>query len=642
MLAIYCRTSRESNDSTIEQQEQKGLEFALSHKFRFEVYTDEGKSGFKVEDETNPFSNRPAFTDLMNDIKANKETKVWVLEHSRLSRNQYASAFIFSVLEKHNVTLCENDKELSLKDPQYKFMRQILDAVSQYERDLIVNRTTRGLHNAINNGKRAHARFYGYKRVGRDESGHTVWEPVESELEKIMFAYKTFLDGGTINSIIRHLYAASPAVKMLSLTNKWSRILSHFEYTGYCLNIDGLDILHKYQRFEIDNPSALKELKYMTKSASYTVELVSVEDWIKCAERLRANKAVRRNILDKSSRRASKDLCTGLIQCGRCGGKYYAYFIKYCDKSYLYYKHINTTNTSVCQQRPKTFSVSKINKIYKIFYFYYYFVFDDTKSLIEESMREIRIQQAETRERIASIEKQLAQFEKQTKKFSVALDSTDDVGVIQVLAGRISAAEEKISKDTELLAALKIELETLNEKYSGTELQNVCYSTKDRITIFFEKMNIEQQRNELLRVVKKSVIFGDYLTIEAGKKMFVFNVSHHKMYKFDSDSYDNLMNDQVYFDNFLNLDTAKGLKSILFNGRLLNDWELDKKYKREKMRTVADEFLRELGLVIDLEPIDRVVSFLDVERFMAFMMMRTPTNTYIGENGLTNAGKGLQ
>jgi DNA invertase Pin-like site-specific DNA recombinase len=249
MLAIYCRTSRESNDSTIEQQEQRGVSFAISNKLEFKVYKDEGKSGFKIDDEANPFSHRPAFTNLINDIKTGAISQLWVLEHSRLSRNQYASAFIFNILEKHNVLLYENDKELSLKDPQYQFMRQILDAVSQYERNLIVNRTTRGLHNAINNGRRPHSKFYGYRKVGRDNSGHTIWEPVESELEKVKYAYKALLDGSTMRGILQHLFIADnlQAEDTLSLTTTWNRRLCHFEYTGYCLNMEGLDVFHKYQ-----------------------------------------------------------------------------------------------------------------------------------------------------------------------------------------------------------------------------------------------------------------------------------------------------------------------------------------------------------------------------------------------------------
>ena len=111
MLGIYCRTSRENDfeKSTIIQQRVAGINFAEQHKFEYELYEDEGISGFKIsDDEQDPFNNRPAFTNLINDIKSGKIDKVWVWEHSRLSRNQYASAFIFNVFEKHKVTLYEN------------------------------------------------------------------------------------------------------------------------------------------------------------------------------------------------------------------------------------------------------------------------------------------------------------------------------------------------------------------------------------------------------------------------------------------------------------------------------------------------------------------------------------------------------
>jgi DNA invertase Pin-like site-specific DNA recombinase len=112
MLGIYCRTSRETDfeTSTISQQRTAGIKFAEENKFEYELYEDEGISGYKIsEDEQDPFNNRPAFTKLINDIKDTKIDKVWIWEHSRLSRNQYASAFIFNVFEKYKITLYENN-----------------------------------------------------------------------------------------------------------------------------------------------------------------------------------------------------------------------------------------------------------------------------------------------------------------------------------------------------------------------------------------------------------------------------------------------------------------------------------------------------------------------------------------------------
>jgi DNA invertase Pin-like site-specific DNA recombinase len=88
MLGVYCRTSiqQEIENSTISQQRTAGVTFAEEHKFEYEIYEDEGISGFKISnDNQDPFNNRPAFTNLINDTKNKKIDKVWVWEHSRLS-----------------------------------------------------------------------------------------------------------------------------------------------------------------------------------------------------------------------------------------------------------------------------------------------------------------------------------------------------------------------------------------------------------------------------------------------------------------------------------------------------------------------------------------------------------------------------
>jgi DNA invertase Pin-like site-specific DNA recombinase len=196
MIGIYCRTSKETNDgASIEQQRKIGIDFCNLNNLDYHVYEDEGKSGFKLSDQDDdPFKNRPAFNRLINDIKKGLINKVWVYEHSRISRNLQNSSLIFTLFDKYNVRVFEKNNELNLKDNTSQFLRHILDAASQYERNLIVDRTTRGLYNAIDNGLRAHCRFYGYKKVGKNIKGNFIWEPVPSEIEKLKFAYKRFLE----------------------------------------------------------------------------------------------------------------------------------------------------------------------------------------------------------------------------------------------------------------------------------------------------------------------------------------------------------------------------------------------------------------------------------------------------------------
>ena len=234
MLGIYCRTSiqQDSESSTISQQRAAGINFAEENKFEYETYEDEGKSGFKIsDDDQDPFNNRPSFTNLINDIKNKKIDKVWVWEHSRLSRNRYASAFIFNIFEKHKITLYENKKEFKLDDPGITFQMSILDAVAQYERQLIVSRTTRGKHKRINEGKRVYQKLYGYQSSGKDETGHTIWKPVESEIENYKYISKRYLEGATLRKICLEVHAADKLTgrKLTSYTTIIGNILRGYQ-----------------------------------------------------------------------------------------------------------------------------------------------------------------------------------------------------------------------------------------------------------------------------------------------------------------------------------------------------------------------------------------------------------------------------
>jgi DNA invertase Pin-like site-specific DNA recombinase len=240
MLGIYCRTSRENGAivSTIEQQKKAGMEFALNKGFNFEIYADEGISGFKIEEGDDIFKNRPNFSRLMDDIKLGKIDAVWVWEHSRLSRNTFASGYISQQFIKYNIILYEKDTELKLDDPSSEMVRGMLDVIAQYERHMIVGRTTRGLHNAIDKGNRGYCVLYGYRKVGINISGRVNWEPVESELNNLKFAYEKVKEGYSLHRVCLELYDNKKIdiKERIRKSTKWTRFIRHFEYTGYALN----------------------------------------------------------------------------------------------------------------------------------------------------------------------------------------------------------------------------------------------------------------------------------------------------------------------------------------------------------------------------------------------------------------------
>jgi hypothetical protein len=159
----------------------------------------------------------------------------------------------------------------------------ILDAVAQYERQMIVSRTTRGKHKRINEGNRVYQKLYGYQSSGKDETGHTIWKPVESEIENYKYISKRFLEGATLRKICLEVHAANKLSgrKITSYTTTIGNILRGYQYTGYQLTVEGSGLYKKFRKGETDNLQILLDRKYWVKSIPFSLELISIENWAK-------------------------------------------------------------------------------------------------------------------------------------------------------------------------------------------------------------------------------------------------------------------------------------------------------------------------------------------------------------------------
>ena len=278
IMGIYARTSIETEGTSIDQQKNLGINFAKSSGLQYQLYEDNGKSGFKVEDDENPFKHRKGLTKLISDIENKTIDKVWVYEHSRLSRNQHSSYVLFRIFEKHNIVVYENGKQFDMNNPQNKMIQGILTQIAEYERQLIVGRTTRGLHDSFNRRGRSFNFVYGYKKGGMNESGYMKWIPVDSELENVKYAFKSLLDGKPIKAITADIFKDATDKEMVANYRRLIRIFRQYAYTGYSLNTDGLEILNKFKNCEIENLSVLLNKEYWLKSVPLPVEVVSIED----------------------------------------------------------------------------------------------------------------------------------------------------------------------------------------------------------------------------------------------------------------------------------------------------------------------------------------------------------------------------
>jgi hypothetical protein len=428
-----------------------------------------------------------------------------------------------------------------------------LDAISQYERHLIVNRTTRGLYNAIDKGTRGYSKFYGYENAGKNESGKTNWKPVESRLNQIKYAYTRILEGTPIRQIIRELNQN----KLISrkdwsiLQSRLIAMLRHFEYTGHCFNFEGTAIYQKLLKGEIENVSALNNSKYFVKSIPYPIELISIENWFKVFEKLVINKLIFWKNKETSFKRASKGLATGIIECPSCHFKYYSWSTAKATRTmkYVYYKHATSPNIENCEQHPKSFRNNKTDEIFKLYFFYNTLIFDTGKRAIDETLFLIKQEITKKDEKLEQLNTALNKNSKLISKFNKALESTDEVDTIKIIAKRLADLENKNSELSEEKASLLIAINNLNEKYVGTELEKVYYNTKERALDFFNNMNTEEQRNALIKTIKCCYSFNKFILIDTGTVIFIFDTKH--AYIFKDEMLENLDKDYLYKKYFI-------------------------------------------------------------------------------------------
>jgi len=599
IMGIYVRTSVDKENTSIEQQKKLGINFCKKNNFQYYIYEDIGKSGFKIEDENNPFKNRKGLLKLISDIENKIIDKVWVFEHSRLSRNDYSSFLLNRIFQKYNIIIYELDKQYDLNNPQNKMIQGILTQISQYERHLITSRTARGVHDIINSGIHSFNELYGYKRDGTKtiilsgrEKTYINWKPFDSEIKQIKYAFNKILEGKSISQIILDIFKSKLTEKnRSSLIRKFSAILRQFVYTGYCLNIEGQEIYRKYKNFEIDSIKELKNKKYYIKSISYPIQIISIDDWIKVVEKINGKRLIYKDRM----RRTNSEMLTGIMSCPYCELHYYLTN----DKDFIYYKHFPK---KLCNQKPKSIRVEKLNKYFEIFFFYFYLVYDDTKSLMEENQKLIDLNLLEIKDKIKSIIESNKRLDNQINKIQSVYESSDDKEIIKLSLKKENDLSIKKEENNIILLQLNNELENLIIKYNNDKLELTYYNVIELITNFFEKMNNEEKRTELIKIISNFQLFGKYILIDTGKLLFIFNLDNEVI--LSEKIYNKFKNDKRFKNNFLNSSSVIDENGIL---NIINDWKyFNNNYKNKDFK------YKELSENEKLKLIENIIDYFSV------------------------------
>jgi hypothetical protein len=299
---------------------------------------------------------------------------------------------------------------------------------------------------------------------------------------------------------------------------------------------------------------------------------------------------------------ARSALSTGLFECGECGCKYYYkqidYGVKAGKKQYHMYFHLVRYKTGNCSQRPHSFSLEAVDNIFKLFFFYFYLVFDNTVELSKKTQQRLKLEKMAIRDKMETLNRETKQLEKQIPNLRKALETEKNTKTIQIIASTIAEYEEKIEDKSETMTQLNIEYQQIQDRFDKAVMEATYYDVEDRINTWFFKLDTEQQRNELIRIIRKAVVFNHHLIIDTGAVIFLVDISLKQV--FDMRLLENMNRGKVYKEHFItgkNEEETRKRKDDV----LIVDVDFNK-FKESRMSVF--EYMRDkLNIIYNIEPV---------------------------------------
>lgn len=165
-LHIYTRvsTAAQRDDGTsLQTQLEQGKARAKQLGLKVKHWDEGGRSSHHEE-----IAARPTLAALFAAITSGEVKHLFVYDQSRLSRNDNVASIFRYECNKQGVTLYTKDGRFDLSNPQDKFLKQILDGLSEFDNAIRAERTRLGkLNRTRSGGWHGGPPPYGYKLLDR-------------------------------------------------------------------------------------------------------------------------------------------------------------------------------------------------------------------------------------------------------------------------------------------------------------------------------------------------------------------------------------------------------------------------------------------------------------------------------------------
>ena len=329
IAGIYIRASTEDparEGFSLGEQEEKLRELCKYKDYDiFKVYKDAGISAKDMQ-------HRPAFQQMLEDMKAGKINYIVAYKLDRVTRSIKDLETLISTLEKyHCFLICERD-DVNTSTANGRFFVRMLTVLSQLEIEIVSERTKFGLNGAIKAGHLSGHCPLGYYR-GKDKS----LKVDNSTKDIIIRIFEMYLEGKSyqkISNIFNEEKVLYPEKKHWK-DSTIEKIINNRIYVG------------DFEKYKKDKETEL----FM----DVVPPIISRAMWDEVQMQKEKNQKVfcrdRVYIFFQKLRCPS---CNSIMTCKGSGGQKKKYIYYHCSNCKLYYrKYLLVTKVPVSKKRKK-------------------------------------------------------------------------------------------------------------------------------------------------------------------------------------------------------------------------------------------------------------------------------------------------
>ncbi len=325
--AIYTRQSVDKMDSISIESQFEYCKYETRGK-PYKSYSDKGYSGKNT--------NRPAFEEMMTDIKNGKISRVIVYKLDRISRSILDFANMMDVFQEYNVEFISSTEKFDTSTPIGRAMLNICIVFAQLERETIQKRVADAYYSRSKRGFYMGGRIpYGFTKTDTVIDGikTSKYLPIPEEAEQIRLMYSLYSDSN--NSLgdiiayfnengIKHLRGGMWSVGRISdMLRNPIYVKADADVYGF-FKSQGADVINPVSDFTGYNACYLyqgnvsktrKQLDLKDKEIVLAPHegIVSSSDWIKCRIRCLNNRQSTKTCKGTTS------WLVGKVKCGKCG-----------------------------------------------------------------------------------------------------------------------------------------------------------------------------------------------------------------------------------------------------------------------------------------------------------------------------------